>query len=160
MKARRVISGKSIVIACATLLAAHSNAVARESEKHAAEATAETPRNADSGSPNEVRGISLGGFRIRSYYPVDAQKSTLRFTLFAAVKGEHFTETQRLTEEHRQLLRDQILTATRLAPLAIFQEPDLKTFRRRVLVRIRRALPDLDVDDLYVCDFDMLIKSL
>jgi hypothetical protein len=149
-----------MLIACVTLLATSTNVLARESEKHAAEAMAEPPRHSESGSPNELRGVSLGDFRIRSYYPVDAQKSTVRFTLFAAVKGEHFAETQRLVEEHRQLLRDQILTATRLAPLAIFQEPDLKAFRRRVLVRIRRALPELDVDDLYVCDFDMLIKSL
>jgi hypothetical protein len=134
--------------------------LARENEKSHAEAPAEPEVSAQQSAADELCGVSLGDFRIRSYYPVDAQKSTVRFTLFASVKRERFAEMQRLVEEHRQLLRDQILTATRLAPLATFQEPDLKTFRRRVLVRVRRALPELDVDDLYVSDFDLLIKSL
>src|SRR3954451_5400241 len=144
----------------ATLCATSTSAWAGESEKKAAEVRAETQTNAEPSSSEELKGVSLGEFRIRSYYPVDAQKSIVRFTLFAAVKSDNFAEMQRLVEEHRQLVRDQILTATRLAPLAAFQEPDLKTFRRRVLVRIRRALPELAVDDLYVSDFDLLIKSL
>ncbi len=111
-------------------------------------------------SDAEVRGVSLGDYRIRSYYPVDAQKSTVRFTLYAAVKDEHLAETQRLVEEHREKLRDRVITATRLAPLAVFQEPDLAAFRRRILVRLRRALPELEIDDLYISDFDLAIKSL
>src|SRR4051812_230698 len=146
-------SSKWIFVVSASLLAVTPGALARESEKKLTDATAEPQANAEPGSPEELRGVALGDFRIRSYYPVDAQKSTVRFTLFATVKSGHFAEMQRLVEEHRQMLRDQILTATRLAPLATFQEPDLKTFRRRVLVRIRRALPELVVDDLYVSDF-------
>jgi hypothetical protein len=63
-------------------------------------------------------------------------------------------------EEHRQKLRDQVITATRLAPLAIFEEADLATFRRRILVRLRRALPQLEFDDLYISDFGLQVKSL
>src|SRR4051812_2488588 len=147
-------------LVCAVLVALSTNDWARASEKNAAEGAVEPEATTESSSSDELRGVSFGDFRIRSYYPVDAQKSTVRFTLFAAVKDEDYAATQRLVEEHRQLLRDQILTATRLAPLLSFQEPDLKTFRRRVLLRVRRALPELQIVELYVSDFDLLIKSL
>lgn len=144
------------VIVCAFALGLGGASFARE---HAAEpATAESNVKADSGTG--VHGITLGDYRIRSYYPVDAQKSTVRFTLVATVKDERFAEMQQLVEEHRQKLRDQVITATRLAPLAVFQEPDLATFRRRVLVRLRRALPELVIDNLYVSEFDLTIRSL
>ena len=119
-----------------------------------AESTAET----DTG--NTIHGISLGDYRIRSHYQVDAQKSIVRFSLFATVKDEHFAEVNRLVEEHRQKLRDLVITATRLTPLNAFQEPDLATFRRRILMRLRRALPELTVEDLYFSEFDLTIKSL
>jgi hypothetical protein len=152
--------GALTLLACGAVLLGSTNGWASEVQKKSAEATTEPQATAQPNSSDELRGVSLGEFRIRSYYPVDAQKSTVRFTLFAAVKDENFAGAQRLVEEHRQMLRDQILTATRLAPLATFQEPDLRTFRRRVLLRIRRALPELEVVDLYVSDFDLLIKSL
>ena len=105
-------------------------------------------------------GVSLGEYRIRAYHQVDAQKSTVRFSLYATVKSENLREIKHLVEEHQQKLRDQIIMATRLAPLAVFQEPDLATFRRRVLLRLRRVLPDLAIEDLYVSEFDLTIKSL
>jgi hypothetical protein len=136
-------------------LAMCANAVASE---HAKEPAAESTVSFD---PNAaIHGISLGDYRIRSYYPVDAQKSTVRFTLYAAVKKEESASVQKLVEEHRQKIRDLVITATRLAPLTVFQEPDLAGFRRRILVRLRRAMPELAIDELYVSDFDLAIKSL
>jgi predicted RNase H-like nuclease len=117
--------------------------------------------SAGAGDPSaNIRGVALGQYRIRSYYPVDAQKSTVRFVLYAAVKKGDLDEAQRLVDEHLQKLRDQVITATRLAPIAVFQEPDLSSFRRRVYVRLRRALPELAIEDLYISDFDLSIKSL
>jgi hypothetical protein len=107
-----------------------------------------------------IHGISLGDYRIQSYYQVDAQKSTVRFTLYATVKDEYYAEMQYLVEQHRQKIRDQIILATRLAPLSVFQEPDLSAFRRRILVRLRRAIPDLTIEDLYLSEFDLVIKAL
>ena len=143
----------------AALAAALTVRSASGGHEHAAEpAVAESSAEAESGKA--IHGVSLGDYRIRSYYQVDAQKSTVRFSLFATVKDEHFREMQDLVEEHRQKLRDQVIMATRLTPLAVFQEPDLATFRRRVLVRLRRALPELTIEDLYVSEFDLTIKSL
>jgi hypothetical protein len=129
----------------------------------AGNAAHETPSSEPDSVPEskrETHGISIGEFRIRSYYPVDAQKSIVRFALYATVKDEHYKTATRLIEEHREKLRDQIITATRLAPLTVFQEPDLASFRRRILVRLRRALPELTVEDLYVSEFDLTINSL
>lgn len=113
----------------------------------------------DSADAN-IGGIKLGEFKIRSDYPVEAQKSTVRFVLFAAVKAENSAEMRQVVEDHEQRLRDLIITTTRLLPLIVFEEPDLATFRRRLLVRVRRALPQLAVDDLYVTDFSLVVKSL
>ena len=132
----------------------HEHSAEHATEPAAAEASAEPETG------KAIHGVSLGDYRIRSYYQVDAQKSTVRFSLFATVKDEHFREMQGLVEEHRQKLRDQVIMATRLTPLTVFQEPDLATFRRRVLVRLRRALPELTIEDLYVSEFDLTIKSL
>ena len=108
----------------------------------------------------KVRGAELGEFRIRAYYPVEAQKSTVRFVLCATVASERFAETQRIVESRQNKLRDQVITATRMTPLTVFDEPGLESFRRRILMRLRRALPELAIDDLYVSDFQLTVKSL
>jgi hypothetical protein len=151
---------KLAAIAAALTVRAASGAHGQAAESAAAEAAAHAESAAEAESGKAIHGLSLGDYRIRSYYQVDAQKGTIRFSLFATVKDEHFGEMERLVEEHRQKVRDQVIMATRLAPLAVFQEPDLATFRRRVLVRLRRALPELTIEDLYVSEFDLVIKSL
>lgn len=116
--------------------------------------------SAEATTDSAIRGVELGEFRIRSYYPVEAQKSTVKFVLFAAVKSQRFAEVERFVDEHRQKLRDHVITATRLAPLAVFEEPELTTFRRRILMLLRRTLPELEIDELYISDFNLQIKSL
>ncbi len=151
---------KLAVIAAALAVRSASGAHEHAAEPAATEATAHAESADDAKTGNAIHGVSLGDYRIRSYYQADAQKGTVRFSLFATVKNEHFGEMQRLVEEHRQKLRDQVIMATRLAPLSVFQEPDLATFRRRVLVRLRRAIPELTIEDLCVSEFDLAIKSL
>jgi flagellar basal body-associated protein FliL len=159
---RHVINSRSL-LATAIKLAAVSVALAVRSASGGHEQAAEpaaAAANADEETGKAIHGVSLGDYRIRSYYQVDAQKSTVRFSLFATVKDEHYHEVQTLVEEHREKLRDQVIMATRLAPLTVFQEPDLTTFRRRILVRLRRALPELTIEDLYLSEFDLTIRSL
>lgn len=111
-------------------------------------------------SDAQIRGIGLGEFRIRAYYPVEAQKSTVRFTLFAAVDKEHFAEAREVAKARQHKLRDEIITVTRMAPLTIFDEAELADFRRRIVVRLRRAVPQLPLDDVYVSEFLLTVKSL
>jgi len=108
----------------------------------------------------KIRGVELGEYKIRAYYPVDAQKSTVRFVLHAAVATERFAEAQQVVETRRHKLRDEVITATRMTPLAVFDEPGLTSFRRRILVRLRRTLPELPIDDVFVSDFQLTVKSL
>jgi hypothetical protein len=144
----------------ATLTVRCASGADGQAAEPAAEANASAPSTAEAQARKAIHGVSLGDYRIRSYYHVDAQKGTVRFSLFATVKDEYFGQMQQLVEEHRQKLRDQVIMATRLAPLTVFQEPDLAAFRRRVLVRLRRAIPELNIEDLYLSEFDVTIKSL
>jgi hypothetical protein len=111
-------------------------------------------------SDSKIRGIELGAYRIRAYHPVEAQKSTVRFVLHAVVATERFAEAQRIVDERRHKLRDDIITVTRMMPLTTFDEPELASFRRRILVRLRRTLPELPIDDVLVSDFQLTVKSL
>jgi hypothetical protein len=111
-------------------------------------------------APAEMHGIKLGEFRLRSDYPAEAQKCTVRFVLYAAVKDDRSAAMERLVEEHREKVRDEVITATRLTSLGVFEEPDLKTFRRHVFMRLHRTLPELVIDDLYISDFGLIVKSL
>jgi hypothetical protein len=108
----------------------------------------------------DINGIKLGDFKIRSDYPAEAEKSTVRFVLYVTVDAEHFDEMKHLVAAHQQKIRDEIITTTRLTPLGVFQEADLATFRRRILIRLRRTLPELGIDRLYVSDFGLIVKSL
>ena len=105
-------------------------------------------------------GVELGQFKIRSDYPAEAQKSTVRFILHAAVKPELRDKMEEIAKQHQTKIRDEILTATRLTPLSLFEEPDLASFRRRISVRLRRTLPELEIEALYISDFGLVVKSL
>jgi hypothetical protein len=124
---------------------------------HAPEAAAEEE---DIGAEFKTRGIEIGEFHIRAYYPVEAQKSTIRFVLYVAVSSDHFAEAQQLVDTHRHLLRDQAITATRMAPLLVLDEPELENFRRRMFLRFRRALPELAMENVYVSEFQLTVQSL
>ncbi|MCI0332389.1 MAG: hypothetical protein L0228_04100 [Planctomycetes bacterium] len=126
----------------------------------AAHSEVEAAEEFDVGADVKTRGVELGEYRIRSYHLVEAQKSTVQFVLYAAVSSERFRETQYLVDNHRYKIRDQIITATRMAPLAVFDEPGLESFRRRIFLRLRRALPELTIDDVYVSEFQLTVKSL
>ena len=119
---------------------------------HAAEASGDADANSS--------GLALGEYRIRSYYPVQAQKSVVRFVLHATAQEGHYAEAKRIIHSRRHKLRDQVITATRLVPLAEYNEAELKSFRRRVLLRLRRTLPELMLDDIYVSDFQLKVQSL
>jgi hypothetical protein len=141
----------TLCMGSASFASGHGAAVHGEAE---AEEDIEIPANV------KTRGIDLGEYRIQSHYPVDAQKSTVRFTLYASVATERYAEMKRLVETHEHKLRDQAITATRMTPLAAFDEPGLESFRRRMFLRLRRALPELAIDDVHVSEFQLTVKSL
>jgi hypothetical protein len=114
----------------------------------------------DSGASQAAAGgVALGDYRIRVYHPIEAQKSTVTFTLYAHVARENVSEFALLLEHRRQKVRDQVILATRLAPLVDYDDPVLGDFRQRILLRLRRMLPELAIEDLYVSDFELEVRA-
>lgn len=105
-------------------------------------------------------GIDLGEFQIRTYHPAESQKSVVRFALYATVEKGQLHRSRELLEHRKQKIRDQVIVATRLVPLVDFDEPDLKCFRRRILLLLRRALPELAIDNVYVSDFQLSVERI
>jgi hypothetical protein len=116
----------------------------------------------DIGPPSEsgVRGVKLGDFRIRIYYPAEARKSSVTFKAYGRVKEENLPEFRELFVHRRNRIRDQVIVATRRVPLVDFNDPDLYAFRRRMLLRLRRMMPELDFEDVYISDFQIDVDSI
>jgi hypothetical protein len=114
----------------------------------------------DAASASGSAAIELGDYRIRSYYPVQAQKSVVRFLLYATAPPEHLAGAQQAAAQRRHKIRDQVITATRMMPLSEFDDPDLVRLRRRILLRLRRALPELKIENLYISNFELQVQSL
>jgi hypothetical protein len=106
------------------------------------------------------RGVELGEYHIKAYYPVQAQKSTVRFVLHAKVPAERYQEVAEIVSTRINKLRDQVIVATRMTPLSLFDEPGLDSFRRRIIMRLKRAVPELVIDDVLVSDFTLEVQSL
>jgi len=126
-----------------------------EDSKPAAAAKLAKP-NSDTGPS----GVELGEFRIRAYYPVEAKRSTVAFKLYAIVSSENAVEFEQLLENRHHKTRDQVIVATRMVPLADFDDPKLKEFRRRILMRLHRMLPELAIDDVFVSDFRLEVRDI
>lgn len=109
-------------------------------------------------SNDPIRGIKLGEFLLRDFSPIEEMKMRLHFTLYAVVKREHAAAMEKHLHDHEARIRDHVLTAVRLVPWRAFEEPDLHTFRRRILLRLRRAMPDLEIEDLCLTDFNFLSR--
>jgi len=156
----RALAFATIILAmaaCGTCLAsAHGEASHGETSHDETEAAAES----DDAAGAKTRGIEIGEFRIRAYYPVQAQKSMVRFVLFATVSGERYSDSKRMMRNRQHKIRDQVITATRLVPLVEFDQADLLSFRRRILLRLRRTLPELEIEDVYVSNFELKVQSL
>ncbi len=101
-------------------------------------------------------GFKLGDYVVKDTRPVDNQKFTLEFELYALVEpaGVESFAIAFARWEHR--VRDKVLTSVRLTPVELYEEPDLDGFRRRILLRLRRAVPELAIHDVLVTDFRML----
>lgn len=127
---------------------------------HGAHGEEESANELDVPTDLKVRGIELGEFRIKSYYPVEAQKSTVRFILHVSVASDEFAQVKGVVSANEHKMRDQIIIATRMTPLAHFDEPGLENFRRRIYLRLLRAVPGLQLKGIHISEFQLTIKSL
>jgi hypothetical protein len=110
-------------------------------------------------SATGFRGVELGDFTIRSFRPAPARRDELNFRLHATVKSENYREFASLYARRENKVRDQVIVATRLVPVEAYDDPELTTLRRRILLRLRRTLPELKLDDIYVSDFNLRVEG-
>ena len=111
-------------------------------------------------SASGYRGIKLGEFNIRTSNTVSLRKDGVSFILHATVKNEDYKSFERLYPHRKNKIRDQIVVATRLVPIEDYDDPELEKFRRRILLRLRRTMPELPIADVYVSDFSLSAKSM
>ena len=100
----------------------------------------------------------MGEFQIRTSNSVLSRKDNVVFILHATVKNDDYPAFDRHYRNHKNKVRDQVVTATRLVPIEDYDDPELKKFRRRLLLRLRRALPELPIADVYISDFALSVE--
>jgi hypothetical protein len=111
-------------------------------------------------SATGYRGVELGKFSIRTYRPVTQRREDVDFTLYATVKSEDYKDFDRLYKHRANKVKDQVVVATRLLPIDSYDDPELKTLCRRILLRLRRAMPELKFENLYVSDFNLVVEGI
>jgi hypothetical protein len=110
-------------------------------------------------SADGSRAVKLGEFRIRVYHTVSSRKDTVGFILHAVVGKEEFETFERSYPHRIHKVRDQVVVATRLVPIDDYDDPELKRFRRRILLRLRRTLPELEIEDVVLSDFSLMSEA-
>lgn len=105
------------------------------------------------------RTVRLGEFSIRVFHGTASRKDTVSFVLYTIVKKDDFDAFDRIYSHHKTKVRDQVIVATRLVPIDDYDDPELKKFRRRIFLRIRRALPELPIEDVYFSDFSLMSQA-
>ena len=109
-------------------------------------------------APPELVGFELGKFYIKNFRPAEGAKTKLTFTLHAAVWDDRAQQFEKLLTTRKARIRDQVITSARMSEASVYRDPDLRLFRRRILIRIRRALPQLPIEDIYLSEFRYLVE--
>jgi hypothetical protein len=128
------------------------------------EADAESLLTADSAaaaeeSDNEVVGLSLGEFIVRDFHPTEGVRTSLEFELYGQVPQAEADSVAKKLSDRRHKVRSNVITAARVAPMSEFDDPDLVMVRRRILLRLRRILPELSFQDIVLSDFSYSVEE-
>lgn len=101
----------------------------------------------------EPGGFKLGEFSVLNVHHAEGLKSKVLFTLYVEIEEGAEHEFEAAWAHCQRRFEDQVLTTVRMCELTEFQEADLHRFRRRLIVRLRRTLPELPLSELYITDF-------
>lgn len=126
---------------------------------HGAAPAKAAPDEVSAVSADGTRAVKLGEFKIRVYHTVSSRKDTVAYVLHAVVGKKEFETFHRLYPHRKHKVRDQVVVATRLVPIDDYDDPKLEKFRRRVLLRLRRTLPELPIEDVYLSDFSLMSEA-
>ncbi|TWT32514.1 hypothetical protein KOR34_42770 [Posidoniimonas corsicana] len=114
-------------------------------------------RAAEEAPPEEpgLVGFELGSFVLREYQPLEDVTTRLIFTVHASVSEQIATDFSKLLASRTHRVRDQVLTAARLASSEELQDPELRMLRRRIHLRLKHSLPELDIADIHLSEFQL-----
>ncbi len=136
-------------LAIAAFVAVHAPGARAAAPDAETEAEAERP---------VVTGVELGEFLLKEYHPIRGERSTLQFSLYAVVPSEKEKAFRAALENRKQKVRDQVTTAVRQLELSDFDDPQLVRVRRRIQLRLHRALPELQLDDVLITQFSFSVE--
>lgn len=111
---------------------------------HAAPAAEEGPA---------IKAVSLGQYLISDLRAIEGAKLRISFELYLDADEEHLHELRELVGAYKHRIRSEVITAIRICEQTDFEEPDLDRMRSRVIARLKRALPELPIEKLYVGAF-------
>ena len=100
-----------------------------------------------------VKAVSLGQYLISDLRAIEGAKLRVSFELYLDADDEHSHELRELVGAYKHRIRSEVITAIRTCEQTDFEEPDLDRMRSRVIARLKRALPELPIDKLYVGAF-------
>lgn len=120
---------------------------------------AAAPSSEDFESATGVSGIKIGEFDIRTSRAAPSQKHRVKFALYAKVSNDQFQMSRTRVNHERNKIREQVIVATRLVPPEDYDDPELKKLRRRIQLRLRRMLPEFQIEEILVSDFDVTVES-
>lgn len=100
-------------------------------------------------------GFELGSFVLKDYQPIEDLTLRLIFTVHASVDEEHAKGFSKLLASRSHRVRDQVITAARLASIEELQDPDLRMLRRRIQLRLKHSLPELHIAGIHLSEFQL-----
>jgi len=97
--------------------------------------------------------IDLGMFQVKDFRPARNETAKLSFTIHLALQKSVSETTVEQLERWRHRLRNEVIIAIRLTETKEFLEPDLHKFRRRISLRVNRALKAILVSEALLTEF-------
>jgi hypothetical protein len=102
--------------------------------------------------------FKLGEFRLKNFRPVEREKVTLEFTVYVEIDAAQQQRFKHVWQYREHRVRNQIITSARLVPPNEFDDPALQALRRRIYLRLRRAVPELPLGEVFVSDFSYIVE--
>jgi hypothetical protein len=103
--------------------------------------------------PTQPRPLDLGVFDLRNFRPTHNEIANIRFSLHVVFKPGTSDATIAELAHWKQRLRDQAITAMRLADPSDLADPGLTRVQRMMLLRIKRLPLPEPVIGVYLTDF-------
>lgn len=97
--------------------------------------------------------IELGRFQIKDLRPTRNETAKVSFVLHLALKPTVDKRTVEQLEFWKHRIRNQVITAVRIAETRDFLEPGLNRFRRSITLRVNRALKAALVSEILFTEF-------